>query len=524
MATAVSSVTSAGVATQATGSSGPRETTSSTPTDPFQTILTQTTTATRDPQQVRETNQTAANTQAANQAAADQVEEDQRESAEAASDAAAAILAAQLGLTQLAAANTPISTDGTPLATSQTATDAQRLTAPEFSAAQQPGQPTQTNPLLRQAIADASRQNRAPAPGAVPQTTPPADAVPAAQPAATAPSPTTVPLPTASTPQPAQAAGLAAATAAVESGQRQVVPAQAPIVSGLLPAQPAAPVTEAALPAPVTAPTAPVEAPAVPSASVGDRPNTAGDRFAAIASTATTLLPSDAAAPTTPLLSAAPAVPTVPTAFTQVLAGTDAANALTASNTAVKLAPSPLAEPTDRWAGTRAADDAVPTFGAPAPVPQSPNAVTAAQTPTAVKTPDPVVQVADHIVTHAHVVARGGETEFQMRLDPPELGALKIRLVSDGDSIHGQVVVSSDAVRRMIESQLPELRQRLEDAGVSVQNFSVATDANAQAGTGGGEWGGYRSEFPAELPRQSAVPTGARPVPARASGAIDVMA
>ncbi|MDY3560512.1 flagellar hook-length control protein FliK [Gemmata sp. JC673] len=521
MATAVSSVTSAAVATQATSSSGPRETTSSTPTDPFQTILTQTTTAARDPQQVRETNQAAANAQAA-----DQVEEDQRDRDAAASDAAASLLVAQLGLTQLAAANTPISTDGTPLATSQTATDAQRLTAPEFSTAQQAGTPTQTNPLFRQAVAEAGRQNNTQIPAAVTQVTPPAGAVPAApaQPAA-APNPTAVPLPTANTPQPAQAAGLAAATAAVQSGQRQVVPAQAPIVPGLLPAQPAAPVTDAALSAPVIAPTAPVEAPAVPSASVGDRPNTAGDRFAAIASTATTLLSGDAPAP--PLLSTSltlPAAPASPTAFTQVLAGTDAANTLTASNAATNLTPNQLAEPTERWTGTRAADDTVPTFGAPAPVPQSPNAVTAAQTATAVKTPDPVVQVADHIVTHAHVIARGGETEFQMRLDPPELGALKIRLVSDGDSIHGQVVVSSDAVRRMIESQLPELRQRLEDAGVSVQNFSVATDANAQAGTGGGEWGGYRSEFPAELPRQSAVPTGARPATARTSGAVDVMA
>jgi hypothetical protein len=31
----------------------------------------------------------------------------------------------------------------------------------------------------------------------------------------------------------------------------------------------------------------------------------------------------------------------------------------------------------------------------------------------------------------------------------------------------------------MIESRLPELRQRLEAAGVSVQSFDIATDPNA---------------------------------------------
>jgi hypothetical protein len=68
----------------------------------------------------------------------------------------------------------------------------------------------------------------------------------------------------------------------------------------------------------------------------------------------------------------------------------------------------------------------------------------------------------------------------------------------------------------MLESQLPELRQRLEAAGVNIQRFDVATDANS---------GGWRNphreaasdfaqrvasvEAPVARPRPRTAPAGA---------------
>jgi flagellar hook-length control protein FliK len=46
--------------------------------------------------------------------------------------------------------------------------------------------------------------------------------------------------------------------------------------------------------------------------------------------------------------------------------------------------------------------------------------------------------------------------------------------------VQAEVTVSSEAVRGMIESQLPELKQRLEAAGLTVSKFDVNTQ------TGGG--------------------------------------
>lgn len=498
MAIPVSSVASNAVTAQTSVSTAPRETTSNTSTDPFQTILAQTTTSAQSPQAAREANQAVLSADTADQAEQDRLDR----AAEAADETAAAQLAALLGLPQLAAANTPI-TDPPLLATSQLAGDARQLVSPELNRAQQSAAAAQANSLSREPAPQVGQQNTDQLFNAVPQTAPADSAATPAAAAAAPAAPVPLPEPAANAVTPATAGS---ATAVVNRVQRQVVVAQTPIVPGLLPTPPDAG-ANTALPTPVVAPTAPVETAAVPEVTVGDRPGTAGDRFAAIASAATTLLPSPA--------------PALSGAFTQVLTSETAANTANAD-----LVPNQLAEPAERRTTADRFGEAVAVTGAQAPVPaQNPNAVTAAQTTTGVRTPDPVVQVADHIVTHAHLVARGGETEFRMRLDPPELGAVKIRLVSDGDSIHGQVVVSNDAIRRMIESQLPELRQRLEDAGVSVQNFNVATDANPNAGAGnGGEWGGYRSEFPAEPPRQPVAPLTGRPPAARARGAVDVMA
>lgn len=135
--------------------------------------------------------------------------------------------------------------------------------------------------------------------------------------------------------------------------------------------------------------------------------------------------------------------------------------------------------------------NSMPIAGAPAHTqPNTPASTVNAPTPTA----QPVaVQVADEVVTHAKAVARDGTVEFHMRLDPPELGQVRVHLIADGDAVRGQVVVADDSVRRMIESQLPELRQRLEAAGVTVQQFDVSTGSGS--GGGNAHYGDYSPSF-----------------------------
>jgi hypothetical protein len=342
------------------------------------------------------------------------------------------------------------------------------------------------------------------------------------------------------TPASAQAnavtAGAIVANASNPGGERlaPLIPAQAPIVPGLVPAIP--PFTELnAVAPPVAGPTAPLPVTDLPAAQLGDRPATAGERFVAAAAAGLRI-----AAPPPPPVAfssvlvqetsapmAAPAAPPGSVAVSATASVTTLTAGAVAAPVAVSVTPPPAppaAAPVPQnipalatadlsnvsgvsaafvpnaagavWAAGRptfevAAGGADPgrsteaaAAGAvvtPAPAPQSAS-VPAPAAPNATPPAAPAQQVADAVVSHAHLAARPGGVEFQMRLDPPDLGPIQVRLVARGDEVHGQVIVASEAVRGLIESQLPELRQRLEAAGVPVQGFNVSADA----GGGGG--------------------------------------
>ncbi len=148
---------------------------------------------------------------------------------------------------------------------------------------------------------------------------------------------------------------------------------------------------------------------------------------------------------------------------------------------------------------------------------------TAAPTETPAVASTPPLPVADQLCgpISAHLRVRPtGETELQIRLDPPELGTVKLKIVSTGGDVRAELHVSSEAVRRVVESQLPELRQKLDDAGVKVERFVVTADPNG--GTARDDRSDRRREpVPADppVPAVRARRTGATP---SATGRIDV--
>lgn len=318
-------------------------------------------------------------------------------------------------------------------------------------------------------------------------------------------------------PVPAIATAAQTATAVATQGGTSSIPAQAPIVTNLIPNAPV-PVDASVTNPPVAEPTAPTAAAALPAAQLGDRPATAGDRFAAIAEAGAQLAASNP--PSSVIFAntlgqelATMAANTGGTVLPLVNFSTQA--------TAGVVLPPRLGERT----GESRADDTSSASAAAINPQGPPTTLDGTVTATAVQAPaaaTPAVQVADAVVSHAHVLQREGAVEFHMRLDPPSLGPLQVQLVTRGDEVHGQVLCANDAVRQMIESQLPELRQRLEAAGVSVQQFNVATDPN----TGGGNQNAYRAAALPEEAAQRTVAATAAPPRARIgrvdAGSLDV--
>lgn len=138
----------------------------------------------------------------------------------------------------------------------------------------------------------------------------------------------------------------------------------------------------------------------------------------------------------------------------------------------------------------------------------------------------PVDQVREVVLSHVAETRRAGRVDLHVRLEPPELGTVRLHLTASADGISGHVVVHEEAARTVLEQQLPELRVKLVEAGVNVGRLDVSRDNTGQSGAQSGPWH--------EAPRPVPMPgSGFRGGPQRASnttvagwttGVIDVLA
>lgn len=207
------------------------------------------------------------------------------------------------------------------------------------------------------------------------------------------------------------------------------------------------------------------------------------------------------ATPAAPGITAAVAQPILPTAPTDTLAGfAQLVSARTVPNDQPDLGPDGSGPDATAAAAGLTTQRGEPVAG---PVPDRPVAAATQPTPVSDQLTAPIL---------AHVQARpdAGETELRIRLDPPELGTVKVKIVSTGTDVRAELQVTSEAVRRVVESQLPELRQKLDEAGVRVQRMDVTTDSGGNAGTGRDDRAGRWQQEPA-VPDFRPLPTG-RPV------------
>ncbi len=97
----------------------------------------------------------------------------------------------------------------------------------------------------------------------------------------------------------------------------------------------------------------------------------------------------------------------------------------------------------------------------------------------------------DRIVKTVQAGARGKETVARIELDPPALGHVRVRMHLKDDTLQVRVTAETDDARRVLTSQVDELRSALEQQGVKVQRlaFHGPGDGESQVGNrpGGGD-------------------------------------
>lgn len=102
----------------------------------------------------------------------------------------------------------------------------------------------------------------------------------------------------------------------------------------------------------------------------------------------------------------------------------------------------------------------------------------------AAATKSPVQDVGEQILSSVHASLARADKQVQIRLDPPELGSVLVRLTEQGDQIRGFLEVSRDETRREIEQALPQVLKGLQEAGVQVRRLEVVVSDQPDRGVG----------------------------------------
>jgi len=66
-----------------------------------------------------------------------------------------------------------------------------------------------------------------------------------------------------------------------------------------------------------------------------------------------------------------------------------------------------------------------------------------------------------------------GQKNLILRIDPPDLGSLQIRLSFDNGVLKADVRVDSNAVKDTFNLALPQIKTSLENSGIKVSEFHV---------------------------------------------------
>ncbi|TXT22268.1 MAG: flagellar hook-length control protein FliK, partial [Planctomycetota bacterium] len=89
-------------------------------------------------------------------------------------------------------------------------------------------------------------------------------------------------------------------------------------------------------------------------------------------------------------------------------------------------------------------------------------------------------QLATALQIHCDDLSAGKPIELHLRLDPPELGMVRVHLRLTDDAVSVRFIAGDEAVTRMLESQLPDLRQSLAERGLAFAQCDVTCDSRQQ--------------------------------------------
>ncbi len=86
-------------------------------------------------------------------------------------------------------------------------------------------------------------------------------------------------------------------------------------------------------------------------------------------------------------------------------------------------------------------------------------------------------QLSAAVQTHGNDLSAGKPIELRLQLDPPELGLVRVHLRMTDEAVSVRFIAGDEAVTRILESQLPDLRQSLAERGLVFAHCDVSCDS-----------------------------------------------
>lgn len=111
-------------------------------------------------------------------------------------------------------------------------------------------------------------------------------------------------------------------------------------------------------------------------------------------------------------------------------------------------------------------------------------------------------QVIDQVVKEIRLHRLPERSDLVVKLNPPELGTLRVHITQDANGIYSQIQANNEQVKNLLQAHLPMLTNALADAGLRMDSVSVTSDATFNTflqspahENGQQEWQGQRNRY-----------------------------
>ena len=89
------------------------------------------------------------------------------------------------------------------------------------------------------------------------------------------------------------------------------------------------------------------------------------------------------------------------------------------------------------------------------------------------------VRIIDQVVRDVKLYRLEGRSDILVRLNPPELGALRVHITQDAGGMHSYIHASSEHVRGLLQAHLPVLTDALAEAGLKMDSVSISSSLSS---------------------------------------------